>query len=98
MDENGNVVRKDRFENSYEKLKEYIFPIKIGGSFVMEYTGFYEPLHDFIKPLGFNVKLVNSLQIIFFSCPFFIFRYVSFTTTGTLPNVDICVSACFNTV
>ena len=63
LDENVNVVRKDRFENSFEKLEEYLSAFQKGDSFVMESTGFYEPLYDFIESHGFNVKLANPLKI-----------------------------------
>ncbi len=63
LDENGNVVRKDRFENSFEKLEEYLSAFQRGDSFVKESTGFYESLYDFIESHGFNVKLANPLKI-----------------------------------
>ena len=63
LDENGSVVRKDRFENSFEKLEEYLSAFQKGDSFVMESTGFYEPLYDFIESHGFKVILANPLKI-----------------------------------
>ena len=36
LDEDGNVVRKYRFENSFERLEEYLSAFKKGDSFVME--------------------------------------------------------------
>ena len=62
LDENGNVVRKDRFENSFEKLEEYLSAFQKGDSFVMESTG-SRSLYDFIESHGFNVKLANPLKI-----------------------------------
>ena len=61
--ENGKIVRKDRVENSFEKLDEFLRNFSEGDSFVMESTGFYEPLYDFIESKGFNVKLANPLKI-----------------------------------
>ena len=63
LDENGNVVRKDRFENSFENLEAYLSVFQKGDSFVMESTGFYEPLYDFIESHGFRVILANPLKI-----------------------------------
>ena len=63
LDENGNVVRKDRFEYSFENLEAYLSAFRKGDSFVMGSTGFYEPLYDFIESHGFNVKLANPLKI-----------------------------------
>ena len=34
-------MRKDRFENSFEKLDEFLRNFSEGDSFVMESTGFY---------------------------------------------------------
>lgn len=44
LDENGNIVRKDSLENSFDKLGEFLDSFFPGDSFVMESTGFYEPL------------------------------------------------------
>ena len=63
LDENGNIVRKDNIENSFEKLGEFLDSFSPGDSFVMESTGFYEPLYDFIESMGFSVKLANPLKI-----------------------------------
>ncbi len=50
IDENGRIVRKDRFENGFEKLDEFLSNFSEGDSFVMESK-------------GFNVKLANPLKI-----------------------------------
>ena len=63
LDENGNIVRKDNIENSFEKLDEFLDSFSPGDSFVMESTGFYEPLYDFIESRGFSVKLANPMKI-----------------------------------
>jgi transposase len=63
LDENGNIVRKDSIENSFDKLGEFLGNFSHGHSFVMESTGFYEPLYDFIESHGFSVKLANPLKI-----------------------------------
>ena len=62
LDENGNVVRKDRFENSFEKLEEYLSAFQKGDSFVMESTG-SRSLYDFIESHGFKLILANPLKI-----------------------------------
>jgi hypothetical protein len=41
LDENGNIVRKDNIENSFEKLDEFLDSFSPGDSFVMESTGCY---------------------------------------------------------
>ena len=63
LDENGSIVRKDDIENSFGKLGEFLDNFSPGDSFVMESTGFYEPLYDFIESRGFAVKLANPLKI-----------------------------------
>ena len=63
LDENGNVVRKDDVANSFEKLGEFLDNFSPGDNFVMESTGFYEPLYDFIESRGFDVILANPLKI-----------------------------------
>ena len=63
LDENGSIVRKDNLENSFEKLREFLDSFLSGDNFVMESTGFYEPLYDFIESKGFSVKLANPLKI-----------------------------------
>jgi hypothetical protein len=59
IDENGRIVRKDRFE----KLDEFLRNFSEGDSFVMESTGFYEIVEPFIGSKGFNVNLANLLKI-----------------------------------
>ncbi len=63
LDYEGMVVRKDEVENSFEKLAEFHGYFSPGDRFVMESTGFYEPLYDFIESRGFNVILANPLKI-----------------------------------
>ena len=62
-DEDGSIVRKDDIENSFEKLGEFLDSFSPGDRFVMESTGFYEPLYDFIESRGFDVILANPLKI-----------------------------------
>ena len=59
IDENGRIVRKDRFE----KLDEFLRNFSEGDSFVMESTGFHEIVEPFIGSKGFNVNLANLLKI-----------------------------------
>ena len=61
--EDGNVVRKDKFANRSDELEKYLGNFSGEDSFVMESTGFYEPLYDFIESKGFIVKLANPLKI-----------------------------------
>ena len=63
LDADGKVVRKDNFENSFQRLQEYISLMELGDIFIMESTGFYEPIFDFIESHGFSVKLVNHLKV-----------------------------------
>ena len=58
LDENGNVVRKDRLENSFEKLEEYLSAFQKGDSFVMESTGFYVNLASPLK-----IRLIAELRM-----------------------------------
>ena len=44
IDEHGNIVRKDKFENRFDNLDKYLSNFSHRDSFVMESTGFYEPL------------------------------------------------------
>ncbi len=61
--EDGNVVRKDKFENRFDELEKYLGNFSSEDSFVMESTGFYESLYDYIESKGFKVKLANPLKI-----------------------------------
>ncbi|MCL5873936.1 MAG: transposase [Candidatus Thermoplasmatota archaeon] len=61
--EDENVLRKDRFENRFDELEKYLRNFSSEDSFVMESTGFYEPLYDCIESKGFKVKLANPLKI-----------------------------------
>ena len=63
IDEKGNVIRKEKFENTFENLDAFLKNFSHEDSFVMESTGFYEPLYDFIESKGFKVKLANPLKI-----------------------------------
>lgn len=63
LNEEGNVVRKDRIDNSFEDLGKFLENFSNTDIFVMESTGFYEPLYDFIESKGFKVKLANPLKI-----------------------------------
>ena len=63
LDESGSTVRKDSFDNSFDRLEEYLSNFNVGDKFVMESTEFYEPLYDFIESHGFEVKLANPLKI-----------------------------------
>jgi transposase len=63
LDEDGRITRKDSFENSFDRLEAYLSHFSKGDKFVMESTGFYEPLYDFIESRGFNVILANPLKI-----------------------------------
>ena len=63
IDEYCNIVRKDKFENRFDNIYKYLSNFSHGDSFVMESTGFYEPLYDFMESRGFNVKLANPFKI-----------------------------------
>ena len=63
IDEYGNIVRKDMFENRFDNIDKYLSNFSQRDSFVMESTGFYEPIYDFMESRGFNVKLANPLKI-----------------------------------
>ena len=59
LDESGSTARKENFD----RLEEYLSNFNAGSKFVMESTGFYEPLYDFIESHGFEVKVANPLKI-----------------------------------
>jgi transposase len=63
IDEDGNIVRKDTLDNRFESIAEFLKNFSSNDSFVMESTGFYEPLYDYIESKGFKVKLANPLKI-----------------------------------
>jgi hypothetical protein len=56
IDEHGNIVRKDKFENRFDNIDKYLRNFSHRDSFVMESTGFYEPLYDFMESLGFEPR------------------------------------------
>jgi len=61
IDEFGNIVIKDNFENRFDNIDKYLSNFSHRDSFVMESTRFYEPLYDFMEPSGFNVKTCQSI-------------------------------------
>jgi len=61
IDEYGNIVRKDKFGNRFDNIYKYLSNFLHRNSFVMESTGFYEPLYDFMEPSGFNVKTCQCI-------------------------------------
>jgi len=63
IDEYCNIVRKDKSENRFDNLDKYLSNFSHRDSFVMESTGFYEPICDSMKSRGFSVKLANPLEI-----------------------------------
>ena len=63
IDEYGNIVRKDKFENRFDNIDKYLSNFSHGDSFAMESTGFYEPIYYFMESRGFNVKLANPSEI-----------------------------------
>ena len=63
LDRDGSIVRKDDIENSFGRLGEFLDSFAPGDKFVMESTGFYEPLYDFIESRGLEVKLANPLKV-----------------------------------
>jgi len=63
IDECGNIIRKDKFGNRFDNIDKYFSNFSQRDSFVMESTGFYEPLYNFMESRGFNVKLANPLEI-----------------------------------
>lgn len=63
IDEGGSVARKDKSANSFKELDEFLSNFSTNDSFVMESTGFYEPLYDFVESKRFSVKLANPLKI-----------------------------------
>ena len=57
------MVRKDRLENTFDNLEEYLSVFQKCDRFVMESTGFYEPLYNFLDSHGFKAILANPLKI-----------------------------------
>ena len=62
LDEKGNTVMKKSFENTFSKLGEFLDNFSPNDRFVMESTGFDEPLYDFIESRGYDVILANPLK------------------------------------
>lgn len=56
-------MRNDSFENSFDRLQEYISQFNEKDIFVMESTEFYEPLYDLIESHVFAVKFANPSKI-----------------------------------
>ena len=61
LDVDGRVVRKDSFENSSDRLQEYIYQFHEEGAFVKESKGFYDQPYDFMESDGFSAKLANPV-------------------------------------
>ncbi|MGC8585661.1 MAG: IS110 family transposase, partial [Thermoplasmata archaeon] len=63
LSEDGNVIMRGKIENNEEEIYEFLDRFERGDSFVMESTGFYEPIYDAIESKGFEVKLANPLKV-----------------------------------
>lgn len=60
LDEDGKIVRKDRFENSFSALEKYISQFHEGDIFVMQSTGFYAKLAN---PLKISLTAESRMKI-----------------------------------
>ncbi|MGC8981888.1 MAG: IS110 family transposase [Minisyncoccia bacterium] len=63
LSEDGNVIMRGKIENNEKEIYEFLDRFERGDSFVMESTGFYEPIYDAIESKGFKVKLANPLKV-----------------------------------
>jgi len=58
-----NVKMRGKIVNNIEYIIEFLRNFENGDLFVMESTGFYEPIYDIIESKGFKVKLANPLKV-----------------------------------
>jgi len=63
LSEEGNVKMKGKILNNSDELIEFLRNFEDRDLFVMESTGFYEPIYDTIESKGFKVKLANPLKV-----------------------------------
>ena len=63
LSEEGNVKMRGKILNNSDELIEFLRNFEDGDLFVMESTGFYEPIYDAIESKGFKVKLANPLKV-----------------------------------
>jgi Transposase and inactivated derivatives len=63
LSEEGNVKMRGKILNNSDELIEFLKNFEDGDLFVMESTGFYEPIYDAIESKGFKVKLANPLKV-----------------------------------
>jgi transposase len=62
LSDDGNVKMRGKIENE-EYILKFLKNFENGDLFVMESTGFYEPIYDLIESNGFKVKLANPLKV-----------------------------------
>ena len=58
-----NVKMRGKIVNNIEYIIEFLRNFENGDLFVMESTGFYEPIYDIIESKGSKVKLANPLKV-----------------------------------
>jgi transposase len=63
LSDDGNVKMRGKIENEAEYILKFLKNFENGDLFVMESTGFYEPIYDLIESNGFKVKLANPLKV-----------------------------------
>jgi len=63
LSEEGNVKMRGKILNNSDELIEFLRNFEDGDLFVMESTGFYEPIYDIIESKGSKVKLANPLKV-----------------------------------
>jgi len=63
LSDDGNVKMRGKILNNSDELIEFLRNFEDGDLFVMESTGFYEPIYDIIESKGSKVKLANPLKV-----------------------------------
>jgi len=63
LSEDGNVKTRGKILNKTDELIDFLRNFENEDLFVMESTGFYEPIYDTIESKGLKVKLANPLKV-----------------------------------
>jgi transposase len=62
VDEEGNIVIKDKFQSTIEGLEKFLDKVEKDTKFVMEACSVWQHLYDHLEYRGFAVKLAHPLK------------------------------------
>lgn len=62
-DKDGNLLSEEKFDNSKERFRKFLFPYPPENTkIVMESTSVWEPIYDMIEDMKYPIKLANPVK------------------------------------